>query len=166
MALADDASLARLALRLSRALLASRLSVATAESCTGGWLAKVLTDIPGSSRWFECGFVTYSNAAKQRDLGVPARLLERHGAVSEAVVRAMARGAMRATGADRAVAISGIAGPDGGTPTKPVGTVWIAWARREGRRILVEVAGYRFRGDRDRVRREGVAAALRGLLRR
>ncbi|HEX5421634.1 MAG TPA: nicotinamide-nucleotide amidase [Gammaproteobacteria bacterium] len=134
--------------------------VATAESCTGGWIAKALTDIAGSSAWFGYGFVTYSNAAKQRLLEVPAELLEAYGAVSEPVVRAMAEGARRASGAELAVAVSGIAGPDGGTAAKPVGLVWFAWASRQGTRA----ESRRFDGDRDAVRRASVAWALHGLM--
>src|SRR5687767_14363694 len=109
---ADTFSLAN---KLGRYLLRSGRTVATAESCTGGWVAKAITDVPGSSRWFEAGYVTYSNSAKQKTLGVKARTLKRFGAVSEQVVREMARGALRASGAHMAVAISGIAGPDGGS---------------------------------------------------
>lgn len=159
----SDATLHRNALRLARRLLAAGRSLATAESCTGGFLAKILTDLPGSSAWFERGFVTYSNLAKRQDLGVPAAILARHGAVSEAVVRAMAKGALRAARTDLAVAITGIAGPDGGLPGKPVGTVWIGWARRTGRRVEIDARRFQFRGSRDAVRRQTVAAALEGL---
>jgi nicotinamide-nucleotide amidase len=134
--------------------------MATAESCTGGWVAKACTDIAGSSQWFECGFVTYSNDAKMRDIGVSSRTLKEHGAVSEAAVREMASGAVRVSGADVAVAISGIAGPDGGTPTKPVGTVWFAVAF--GADVLAEVQ--LFAGDRDAVRRASVKRALELVL--
>ena len=134
----------------------------TAESCTGGWIAKALTDIPGSSQWFDRGFVTYSNAAKHQLLGVPEDLLERHGAVSEAVVRAMTEGALRHAEARIAVAVSGIAGPDGGTPDKPVGTVWIAWGASETDQVVAR--RYAFDGDRERVRRQAVATALEGVL--
>ena len=105
----------------------------TAESCTGGWIAKLCTDIPGSSDWFDCGFVCYSNAAKARDLGVPEKLIEAEGAVSDAVVRAMAEGALARTGANVAMAVSGIAGPSGAVPGKPVGTVWFALAQKHRR---------------------------------
>ena len=104
----------------------------TAESCTGGWIAKLCTDIAGSSDWFDCGFVCYSNAAKTRDLGVPEKLIETEGAVSDAVVRAMAEGAIARTGANVAIAVSGIAGPGGAVPGKPVGTVWFALAQKHG----------------------------------
>jgi len=138
--------------------------VATAESCTGGWIAKVLTDIPGSSRWFEEGFVTYSNAAKMRSLGVPDRVLANSGAVSEAVVKAMARGALLRSAAAIAVAVSGIAGPGGAVPGKPVGTVWLCWAVRHGSRTRVSTELRHFRGNRDAVRRKTVRVALQGLL--
>jgi nicotinamide-nucleotide amidase len=161
-----DSPLARVASRLAAKLLAAGLRFATAESCTGGYIAKVCTDLPGSSRWFACGLVTYSNDSKERLLGVKATTLARHGAVSEAAVREMARGALRASGADIVVAVTGIAGPDGGTPAKPVGTVWFAWARRRGRAVVVSVERRRFRGDRDQVRRRTVGHALAGVLRR
>src|SRR5215475_12748567 len=105
--------------------------IATAESCTGGWIAKVFTDLAGSSRWFDCGFVTYSNEAKIRDLGVSKRTLDEHGAVSEATVREMATGALRVTGVSVSIAVSGIAGPDGGSAEKPVGTVWFGLGHRD-----------------------------------
>jgi nicotinamide-nucleotide amidase len=136
----------------------------TAESCTGGWVAKALTDVPGSSAWFQSGFITYANTAKTSVLGVPEALLARHGAVSESVVRRMAQGALRAAGADLAVAVSGIAGPGGGTATKPVGLVWFAIARRAGRRARVHVFSCRFAGDRDAIRRRAVASVLRAVL--
>src|SRR6202790_3856206 len=123
-----DRDLARLAARVGRQLLRSERSAATAESCTGGWIAKALTDIAGSSQWFIEGFVTYSNESKVRRLGVPRSLLQAQGAVSEATVRAMAAGALKRTGAHLAVAVTGIAGPGGAVPGKPVGTVWIGWA--------------------------------------
>lgn len=164
MAVPADQQLAAQASDVARRLLASSATLVTAESCTGGWIAKVCTDIPGSSRWFDCGFVCYSNAAKQRDLGVAAALLEKEGAVSEPVVRAMAEGALLRTGATVALAVSGIAGPDGGTPEKPVGTVWFALARRV--ETSVECQGHliQFEGNRDAVRRQSVEYAL-GLVR-
>lgn len=134
--------------------------LATAESCTGGWLGAVLTAVPGSSAWYERGFITYSNAAKRELLGVKTELLARYGAVSEPTARAMAEGALAASQADVAVAITGIAGPSGGTPEKPVGTVCLAWAvRRQPTLSRVE----RFHGDREAVRRQAVRAALDGL---
>jgi len=153
-------------MRVGRHLLDSHRTAVTAESCTGGWIAKVVTDVAGSSQWFTEGFVTYSNEAKVRRLGVPRSVLARDGAVSEATVRAMAGGALRRTEAQVAVAVTGIAGPGGAVPGKPVGTVWIGWAVRRGRRIDVEVAVKHFRGDRDAVRRKTVQVALEGLLRR
>jgi len=134
--------------------------VTCAESCTGGGVAAAITDIPGSSSWFGAGFVTYSNAHKMRVLGVSEESLARVGAVSEEVAREMAVGALRAAEADLAVAISGIAGPDGGTPDKPVGTVWFAWATAN------EVAAHRrlFFGDRQAIRQQAVEEALRGLI--
>lgn len=160
----NDAALARLAARVGRRLLRERLRVVTAESCTAGWIAKALTDTAGSSAWLDSGYVTYSNAAKQRALGVAARTLERFGAVSEQTVREMARGALRASGAEIAVAVSGIAGPDGGTPQKPVGTVWFCVARRRGRSAALSTAHERFGGARDAVRRKSVERALRLIL--
>jgi nicotinamide-nucleotide amidase len=155
-----DDELAALALRLGRTLEARNLRVATAESCTGGWVAKALTDIPGSSRWLEGGVVAYSNSAKSSLLGVPAGTVAAHGAVSEPVVRAMAEGARARFGVPLTVAVSGVAGPDGGTPDKPVGTVWFAWA--SGRETTA--ARQRFAGDREAVRRQSVDVALRRLL--
>jgi nicotinamide-nucleotide amidase len=154
-----DAELARAAERLGAALRVAGATLATAESCTGGWIAKVVTDIAGSSEWFDAGFVTYSNAAKTETLGVDAQTIAAHGAVSEAVVRAMAAGAKRRAGADLAVAVSGVAGPGGGTAEKPVGTVWFAWDSPAGRRSEI----CRFPGDRDAVRRRAVMHALEGL---
>ena len=159
-----DEDLSRLAARVGRRLLASGRTVATAESCTGGWIAKALTDIAGSSQWFMEGFVTYSNAAKTQRLGVPSAVLRKYGAVSEAAARAMAAGALKRTHAQVAVAVTGIAGPDGASPGKPVGTVWLAWARRGGRGLSVAVQLRHFRGERDAVRRKSVRAALEGLL--
>jgi len=124
--------LSELVALVARWALEKKYRIVTAESCTGGWIAKVFTDAAGSSRWFECGYVTYSNAAKVRDLGVASRTLDEHGAVSEPTVREMAVGALRVSGADVAIAVSGIAGPDGGSAEKPVGTVWFCVARRRG----------------------------------
>lgn len=153
----------RLAARLGAALRARGQSVATAESCTGGLIAAALTDIPGSSAWFSHGIVSYGNQAKRQLLGVEAAALDRFGAVSEAVVRQMAGGAQKLAGADWAVAVSGIAGPDGGSPEKPVGTVWIALARPDGQ---TEAKRCQFAGDRAEVRAQTVATALRWLLER
>jgi nicotinamide-nucleotide amidase len=137
--------------------------IATAESCTGGWIAKLLTDNAGSSEVFGSGVVSYSNAAKRELLAVPAELIRTRGAVSKEVVTAMAEGALHKSGADVAVAVSGIAGPGGGSEDKPVGTVWFAWARRSGDPPLVTGRHF-FPGDRDEVRRQAVATALAGLL--
>ena len=138
-----------------------QLSIATAESCTGGWVAKVLTDRPGSSAYVLAGLVTYSNAAKQALLGVPPAMLETHGAVSEEVVRSMVDGALKATGADLAVSVSGVAGPGGGSPEKPVGTVWFAWGQGGERTVAV---CKQFPGNRDGVRRQSVLFALQGVM--
>jgi nicotinamide-nucleotide amidase len=145
-----------LAQRLGAALKARGLKLATAESCTGGWVAMALTAIPGSSEWFERGYVTYSNAAKREDLGVAEETLRRHGAVSEAVAREMAAGALRRARAQVALAITGVAGPTGGTADKPVGLVCFAWAH--GSKITSETR--RFDGDRESVRRQSVLHAL------
>jgi nicotinamide-nucleotide amidase len=160
----SDRELCRLAARVGSKMLAAGRQVTTAESCTGGWIAKAMTDVAGSSQWFGEGFVTYSNAAKQRRLGVAAGTLKAHGAVSEATVKAMAGGALKAAGADLAVAVSGIAGPDGGTPGKPVGTVWFCWARRGGGKPRTVTLRRRFQGDRESIRRKTVRLALLGLL--
>ena len=137
--------------------------LATAESCTGGWIAQCLTAIAGSSDWFERGFVTYSNEAKREMLGVEADTLVAHGAVSEATAAAMAAGALRHSHADWALAVTGIAGPGGGSPDKPVGTVCFGWACSDGR---VETQTVHFAGDRELVRAQTVAHALEGLLER
>lgn len=134
--------------------------IATAESCTGGLLAGAMTDVPGSSAWFERGFVTYSNEAKMQDIGVPASTLARHGAVSEQTVRAMAEGALAASRVQWAVAVTGVAGPDGGSPEKPVGTVWFAWARKGATDAVL----HRLDGDRAAVREASVRIALQGLI--
>lgn len=158
-----DESIARPASDLVRALLAKGKTVATAESCTGGWIAKALTDVPGSSGCFGYGIVSYSNAAKEGLLGVAPAVLKRDGAVSEATVRAMARGVLELSGADLAVAVSGIAGPDGGTTDKPVGTVWFGFAERRDGEIDDDARLDHFDGDRGRVRLCSVARALEGL---
>jgi nicotinamide-nucleotide amidase len=162
--MSTDQELFALAERVGQKLRGAGRRLATAESCTGGWVAKACTDVAGSSQWFECGFVTYSNAAKVRDIGVSERTLADHGAVSEATVREMAAGALRVSSADVAVAISGIAGPDGGTPTKPVGTVWFGFATRRGADVVVTAEMQLFRGDRELVRRLSVERALRMVL--
>ncbi|GAB3388233.1 CinA family protein [Azotobacter armeniacus] len=150
-----------LARELGERLLVQGEQASTAESCTGGGIAEAITRIPGSSAWFEAGYVTYSNRQKTAQLGVPIDLLERFGAVSREIVEAMARGAQARSGARYAVAVSGVAGPDGGSPERPVGTVWLAWA--DGKRLFAMCR--RFPGDRDEVRRRTVQAALAGLIR-
>lgn len=150
-----------LAARVGAALAASGLTLATAESCTGGWIAKRVTDVPGSSGWFDRGFVTYSNIAKVELLGVRPQTLAACGAVSRETVLEMAVGALARSSADVAVAVTGIAGPDGGSADKPVGTVWIAWARRDH---PPRVEQRRFSGDRENIRRAAVRAALEGVL--
>lgn len=157
--------LAQLARRVAQRCIAAGECVTTAESCTGGYLAKVLTDIAGSSEWFESGVVCYSNAAKTRQLGVPHALLARHGAVSAAVARAMTLGALKRSGAERAVALTGIAGPTGAVPGKPVGTLWFGFGVKHAGAARVHVVHRRFRGGRDAVRRHAVAFALRQLAR-
>ena len=180
----DDARLLKLAREVGVWLAARDEKLATAESCTAGWIAKCITDVPGSSEWFLAGIASYSDESKAALLGVPARLLKSDGAVSQAVVEAMARGAIERTGADRAVAVSGIAGPAGGTEEKPVGMVWFAWARREaeigggsegegeGQRkgqhkapeIILRTRVERFQGDRESIRRQTVGRALIGIM--
>jgi nicotinamide-nucleotide amidase len=159
----DDVQLAALAEQLGRALAAREWRLATAESCTGGWIAKLMTDVPGSSSWLERGFVTYSNPAKMQMLGVTAATLAAHGAVSEATVREMARGALDRSEAHIACSVSGIAGPEGGSDDKPVGTVWFGWAWPPGQ---VESKCLLLKGERDQVRRQSVAVALAGVLER
>ncbi len=151
-----------LARRLGETCLRHRCRVVTAESCTGGGLAEAITRIPGSSQWFERGFVTYSNASKVELLGVDPETIRLEGAVSERTVKEMALGALARSDADIGVAITGVAGPDGGTPEKPVGFVWFAVAFRQG----VECWPCRFNGDRDAVRRQSVAEALSAILKK
>lgn len=158
-----DQELARLSAQVGAALLERKLMLACAESCTGGWVAEVVTATAGSSGWFERGYVTYSNAAKQELLGVSADTLRRHGAVSEETVLAMAEGCLKRSHAQVALAISGVAGPGGGSPGKPVGTVCFAWALRSGGGSAETL---QLPGDREAVRRQSVIHALRGLLQR
>ena len=157
----SDARITALARALGRRAKRRGVMIATAESCTGGGVAEAITRIAGSSAWFDRGFVTYSNEAKRRMLGVKLRTLEAHGAVSEAVAREMARGALKKSGAGVAVAITGIAGPGGGSREKPVGLVWFAWAGGGGALVT---HGQRFRGGREAVRRQSVRRGLEGLL--
>ena len=156
-----DAELYELSGRLGDLARARGIVVCAAESCTGGWIAQTITMVPGSSAWFDRGFVTYTNDAKREMLGVQADTLKKFGAVSEEVVREMVKGALARSAAQVAVAVSGVAGPGGGTPKKPVGTVMLAWALANGE---PRVAQQKFRGDRDAVRRQSVIAALEGLL--
>lgn len=156
-----DSKLYELAGDLGRLLHESRLVLTTAESCTGGWVAECVTDVPGSSAWFDGGFITYSNAAKEAMLGVPAELLAAHGAVSEPVASAMAAGALQSGRADLAVAITGIAGPTGGTAEKPVGMVCFAFQRRAE---PCTTSTQFFKGNRREIRQQAVEFALQGLL--
>lgn len=156
-----DSAITELSARLGARLATNGLRVTTAESCTGGGIAEAITRVAGSSAWFEAGYVTYSNVQKTLQLGVPDELFPRVGAVSREVVEAMVAGALPRSGADIAVAVSGIAGPDGGSAEKPVGTVWLAWKR--GEQVFSERRLYA--GDREAVRRQTVATALAGLLR-
>lgn len=161
MARVSDEELHQLAVELSDKLRARGWMLATAESCTGGWAGQLLTSLPGSSHWFERGFITYANAAKIEMLGVPKATLESHGAVSEETASAMAAGALKHSHAQAALAISGIAGPGGGTPQKPVGLVCYGWALADG---TLMSSTCRLDGDREEIRSRAVAAALRGLI--
>ena len=156
-----DGELKQLAIALNQRLLAAGETMTSAESCTGGWIAKAMTDVPGSSGCFDRAYITYSNAAKQEMLGVAAETLEQFGAVSEAVVRQMVQGALQRSRASVAVAVSGIAGPDGGSDDKPVGTVWLAWGRTGGE---VLTAKKLFPGDREEVRYRTAITALQGIV--
>lgn len=153
-----------LAEAVGRALLARRLSLATAESCTAGGVAYAVTQVAGSSQWFDRGFVTYSNAAKRQVLGVSATELRLYGAVSEPVARAMARGALVASDAQMAVGITGIAGPGGGSEDKPVGLVCFSWALRRAGELRLRTESRRLSGDRAAVRSQAIIVALEGLL--
>ena len=150
----------QLAVQVGISLNEKSLLLATAESCTGGLVAAAITDVSGSSGWFERGFVTYSNEAKSTMLGVPAKLIRDHGAVSEEVARAMAEGALLNSRAQVALSITGVAGPTGGTPEKPVGMVCFGWSNR----ITTNVETQRFRGDQQQIRRQAAEYAIRGLL--
>jgi len=155
-----ETEIQRLALQAGNYLNAKGWRLVTAESCTGGWVAKAITDIDGSSAWFERGFVTYTNDSKVEMLGVRPTTLDIWGAVSEATVREMCEGSLRHSGGDVSIAVSGIAGPSGGTAEKPVGMVWFAWACKghETQALMRQ-----FNGDRDAVRRQAVITALQGL---
>ncbi|TDR39329.1 nicotinamide-nucleotide amidase [Tahibacter aquaticus] len=156
----DDAELVGLGQTVAETLQQRGQMLVTAESCTGGWIAKTLTDIAGSSAWFEAGLVAYSYEAKQALLGVRPETLAQHGAVSQETVVEMVSGALARYGASVAVAVTGIAGPGGATPGKPVGTIWIGWKRRGG---YAKAEVFHFDGDRESVRRQTVAAALVGV---
>lgn len=156
-----DSVLYKLAEEVGAALKARGLMLASAESCTGGWVSEAVTMVPGSSDWFERGFVTYTYISKREMLGVKEATLENRGAVSEEVVREMAEGALARSHAQVAVAVSGVAGPSGGTPEKPVGTVCFAWGMKDGK---PRSETKRFSGDRESVRRQSVEHALKGVL--
>ena len=160
----EDIGIRGLAESLVTMLSEAGKTVTTAESCTGGWIAKAITDIPGSSSAFAYGIVSYSNGAKESLLGVKNPTLEKNGAVSAAVVTEMAEGALHLSGADMAVAVSGVAGPDGGSEEKPVGSVCFAWAVRKGSGMSADSESQVFDGNRNEVRVQSVAHALRGLL--
>jgi nicotinamide-nucleotide amidase len=164
-AMNTDADLLRLAIRVGAHLRDSERRLVSAESCTGGWIGKVLTDVAGSSGWYLGGVVSYSNTLKQSLLGVLPSTLASHGAVSEAVAREMSIGALETLGGQMAISVTGIAGPGGGQPGKPVGTVWFGWAWYQGSGIETRVAMETFAGDREAVRRQAVARALSELLR-
>lgn len=157
----DDSALQSLAGEVGQRLLARGEWLATAESCTGGLISKLLTDVAGSSAWFERGLVTYSYSAKEQLLGVPEAVLQGSGAVSAETVQAMVQGLLLAAPAQWGIAVSGIAGPSGGTPDKPVGTVWIGWG---GAAVAASCSRFQFPGGRDAVRRQAARAALEGLL--
>lgn len=148
--------------QLGEDLVAQQLMLATAESCTGGWVSKIITDIDGSSRWFDCALVTYSNRSKHELLGVSQATLDQFGAVSQPVVKEMVLGLLDRCNANLGVSISGIAGPGGGTDDKPVGTVWIAWAKPG---LVIESMKFQFAGDREQVRLQAVEQALKGVQR-
>ena len=156
-----DDRLFRLAEDVGAALKARSLLLVTAESCTGGWVGQAVTMVPGSSEWYERGFITYTDVSKREMLGVKAHTLDKSGAVSEQAVKEMAVGALERSRAQVAVAVSGIAGPSGGTPAKPVGTVCVAWAMKRGE---PRAETLHFAGDREAVRRQSVERALAGLL--
>ena len=157
-----ETDLHRLARDLGRLLVEQNLTMASAESCTGGWVSKVVTDVEGSSAWFDCALITYSNRAKQDWLGVSPQTLEAEGAVSQPVVKQMVLGLLDRCNANVGVSISGIAGPGGGTPNKPVGTVWMAWARPGE---VIETMRFQLDGDREQVRMQAVFEALLGIKR-
>ena len=158
-----DASLRRLSIGLGTRLIQGGWKIAVAESCTGGWISRVITGIPGSSQWFDLGLVTYSNLAKEENLGIAKALINNHGAVSEQVAIAMVTGVVALAKADIGISVTGIAGPDGGTPEKPIGTVCLGFLLPGGG---VQVETNRFLGDRKKVRKEAVRRALSGIISR
>lgn len=162
--MSSDAELQKLATKIGAHLVDAERRLVTAESCSGGWIGKVLTDIPGSSAWYLGGVISYSNALKQSLLGVLPSTLKQYGAVSEVTAREMAIGALETLGGHIAVSVTGIAGPDGGQPGKPVGTVWFGWAWHEGTQIETRTRLETFSGDREVVRRQTVARALGEIL--
>lgn len=159
-----ESELFELAEQLGRTLKAGGKTIATAESCTGGWVAQTITDVAGSSAWFDRGFVTYSNAAKVQMLGVSPQTLAQYGAVSAETATEMAAGALAHSDADVAVAVTGIAGPDGGTPDKPVGTVFIAWADKYGEAKVAKVVKKQLSGNRRQIREQTVRCAIEGVM--
>ncbi len=156
----EVARLKKLTKELAKTLTENNLSIVTAESCTGGWIAKSCTDVAGSSAWFDRGFVTYSNASKQDMLGVSEISLQQFGAVSEQVAKEMAQGALKNSQADIAVAVTGIAGPDGGSEEKPVGTVWIACACKK----TIRAHNFLFESQREQIRYQTVIEAITGII--
>ncbi|MBK1674315.1 damage-inducible protein CinA [Ectothiorhodospira shaposhnikovii] len=161
MSLPSDDELVNIARLLGEQLCSHGERLVLAESCTGGWIAKVITDLPGSSVWFDRGFVTYSNESKVQQLGVDPDLIDRYGAVSQETVAAMAEGALVRSQAHLSIAASGIAGPGGGSTEKPSGTVWLAWARLDQ---VTQTRCFHFPGERETVRRQAVAHALQGAI--
>jgi len=164
-----DKELYQLAEKVAAKLIKTSHWLGTAESCTGGWVAKCLTDVPGSSQWFDRGYVVYNGQAKHQMLGVPTTIIEKNGEVSEAVVRALAEGVLAKSNASISIAISGIAGPGGGTDEKPVGTVWFAWSYADKvagvvRSVKTTANTQCFKGDREAVRRQAVIHAMQGVL--
>jgi nicotinamide-nucleotide amidase len=162
--MAGDEELYKLAVRLGHHLMGTGRTLVSAESCTGGWIGKVITDVPGSSGWYRGGVVSYSDELKMDLLSVSKDTLDTHGAVSDATVLEMATGALERLGGDLAVAVTGIAGPSGETQGKPVGTIWIGWAWRHGQAVHTLSRLKIYDGDRDRIRRRTVWAALNGVV--
>ena len=160
----SEIKLSKIVEELADTLIRIDKTLTVAESCTGGWIAKLLTDISGSSVWFERGFVTYSNLAKQEMLGVPEKTIKTYGAVSQETVIEMAVGALKNSHADYSVSVSGIAGPSGGSVDKPVGLVWFAWCKKSNQEEIISSAQQTFNGDRDAVREQAVVFALTELI--